>query len=203
MTAERVILWRHGQTDWNVQRRIQGAVDFPLNETGRRQAAEAAQSVARMEPSRIVSSPLSRAHDTAREVARIIGVTVDVDARLEERNYGEWEGLTREEIMERDPEEFRIWEAGRNPEGLGIEASAVLGERVAAAVSDHAESMQGGTLLVASHGAAIRAGLAVLLGLDPEAWSGIRGMDNCHWAVLLPQPNRKPSWRLVNYNVAC
>lgn len=203
MTAERVILWRHGQTDWNLQLRIQGAVDFPLNDTGREQARLAAQNIAVMEPSKIVSSPLSRARDTAKEVAQLVGVTVELDARLEERNYGEWEGLTREEIVERNPEQFKVWEDGGNPAGLGIETSASVGYRVAEAIVDIAESMDGGTLLIASHGAATRAAIAVLLGQNPDEWAGVRGMDNCRWAVLLPQYNRNPLWRLVNYNASC
>ena len=117
MSARRVVLWRHGQTDLNVQQRIQGAQDFPLNDVGRAQAARVAHEVAAMSPDRIISSPLSRASDTAQQVVELVGIPMEWDGRLRERNYGEWEGLTRTQIQKRDPEQFRVWIDGGYPEG--------------------------------------------------------------------------------------
>ena len=158
MSARRVVLWRHGQTDLNVQQRIQGAQDFPLNDVGRAQAARVAHEVAAMSPDRIISSPLSRASDTAQQVVELVGIPMEWDGRLRERNYGEWEGLTRTQIQKRDPEQFRVWIDGGYPEGLGVERNVDVGERVATAVSEAAHEMADGTLLVVAHGAAIRAG---------------------------------------------
>lgn len=202
MTARRVVLWRHGQTDLNVQERIQGSQDFPLNDVGRAQAARIAPEIVSLAPDRILSSPLSRASDTAQHVVELSGVPMEWDGRLRERDYGEWEGLTRTQIRERDPEQFAIWTDGGYPEGLGVERIVDTGRRVAAAVVEAAEQMSEGTLLIVAHGAAIRAGITELLGLGGEDWSGLRGMDNCHFAVLNHQPNRTPVWRLAAYNQA-
>ena len=200
MSAGRVVLWRHGQTDLNVQGRIQGSQDFPLNDVGRAQAAAISGEIAAMEPVRILSSPLSRASDTAQCVADRAGVPIELDVRLQERNYGEWEGLNREEILERDPVQYEVWRNGGHPVGVGVEPNSVLGERFGAAVAEASMQMSGGTLLVAAHGAAIRAGIATLLGFNSDIWSGLRGLDNCHWAMLIPQDNRSPQWCLTHYN---
>jgi broad specificity phosphatase PhoE len=202
VTAERVILLRHGQTDWNIQGRIQGARDFPLNKTGRAQARAAAPAIAALGPRKIVSSPLSRARDTAHEIAILLGLPVELDQRLEERNYGDWEGLNREQLIALNPTQYAVWRDGGQPEGLGIEHNDAVGERVALAVNDHAGAADGGTILFVAHGAAIRAGVTTLLGMNAGSWAGLRGLDNCHWAILTPQRNRTPHWRLVAYNLS-
>ena len=102
--------------------------------------------------------------------------------------------------IERDPEQFEVWRDGGQPVGLGIEPNTIVGARVAAAVVDASEQMEGGTLLVTAHGAAIRAGVAALLGTVADDWNGLRGLDNCHWAMLIPQSNRTPNWCLTHYN---
>lgn len=89
---------RHGQTDWNVQARLQGSTDIPLNETGRRQARVAAELLGGLGITRIVTSPLSRALETARIVGEPLGLEPDTDARLIERNFGLFEGLTIDEV---------------------------------------------------------------------------------------------------------
>ena len=88
-----LILWRHGQTDYNSQGRIQGQVDVPLNETGRDQARRAAEDIAALGPTRIVSSPLIRARDTAEALASLTGLSVEIDEGLAEKSFGDWEGL--------------------------------------------------------------------------------------------------------------
>lgn len=200
MSADRVILWRHGQTDLNLSNRIQGSQDFPLNQTGIDQAREAAIELAKLQPVLIVSSPLSRAHDTALALGDLTGVTVETDQGLIERNYGEWEGLNREQILAVNPAQYDVWRSGGHPQGIGVEHNSEVGKRVAAAVVRASERVEGGSVVVVAHGAALRAGITSLLGLDPEGWSGLRGMDNCHWAVLIASGGRNPQWRLVSYN---
>jgi broad specificity phosphatase PhoE len=107
----RVVFWRHGQTQWNVEQRFQGHTDIALNETGVAQAARAAALLASLRPSMIVSSHLRRALDTAGELASLTGLEVMVDKDLRERGGGEWEGLTRAEIRAGWPVEFAEWEA--------------------------------------------------------------------------------------------
>ena len=132
MSASRVVLWRHGQTDMNLTGRIQGARDFPLNEAGLRQAREAAAALAPLEPSLIVSSPLARARQTAEALSRVVGVDVETDDRLKERSFGLFEGLTGAEIEERFPEQYRAWRQAKEPEGVGaaikLATISLLGE---------------------------------------------------------------------------
>ncbi|HCX83766.1 MAG TPA: histidine phosphatase family protein [Micrococcales bacterium] len=202
MTARRVVLWRHGQTDYNVAGRLQGQVDIPLNETGRAQAKRAARIVAEFHPALVVSSDLSRAVATAQAAAELLGLDVVTDARVRERSFGTWEGLHDTEIAERWPEENAAWRAGGHPEGVGAETRGAVATRFAAAVQEHAETLDGEqTLLVVAHGACIAVGITALLGLDADQWAGVRGLGNCHWSVLQASP-REPRWRLEAHNIA-
>src|SRR5690606_18245837 len=92
--TSRLILWRHGHTEWNAERRVQGHSDVPLSALGHAQAAEAAPLLAAFAPDAIVSSDLRRCTETAAALARHTGLPVRRDPRLRERYYGEWEGLT-------------------------------------------------------------------------------------------------------------
>lgn len=89
---------RHGETDWNVQKRLQGATDTPLNDNGRQQAQRAAAILQKYPIDHIVASPLVRAFDTARIVADALAVPLETDARIAEKNYGMLEGMTLDEI---------------------------------------------------------------------------------------------------------
>ncbi|MGW1287980.1 histidine phosphatase family protein, partial [Streptomyces sp. NPDC002586] len=99
--GRRVILWRHGQTAWNVERRFQGSTDVALTETGIGQARRAARLLASLKPHAIVSSDLQRASDTAAELAALTGLDVTRDEALRETYAGVWQGLTHEEIITR------------------------------------------------------------------------------------------------------
>ena len=116
-----LVLWRHGQTDYNLEGRIQGRVDIPLNDVGRDQAASAAPDLVALNPAVIFSSPLERARQTAEVLASAVGLGVHVDNRLAERSFGRWEGLSRAQIEERWPEQFDVWRSGGDPEGVGVE----------------------------------------------------------------------------------
>ena len=111
----RLIIWRHGNTDWNAGDRVQGQSDSPLNARGRDQAAAAAPLLAALRPDAIVSSDLSRAADTAGALAAVTGLPVSFDARLRERHFGIWQGLTLDEIAERYPTEYAAWRASGVP----------------------------------------------------------------------------------------
>ena len=90
-----LLLARHGETDWNRELRIQGSSDIGLNDLGRAQAHALAQELEHVELDAIYSSDLSRAQATAAAVAASHGLEVRLDARLRERSFGSWEGLTR------------------------------------------------------------------------------------------------------------
>ncbi|MGO1311176.1 MAG: histidine phosphatase family protein, partial [Brevibacterium aurantiacum] len=114
-----VIFWRHGQTDYNVERRFQGQSDIPLNDLGRRQAAQAASYLSELAPELIVSSDLSRAADTADELASRLNIQVTRDDRLRETAFGQWEGHTRDELSTTWPDALEQWLSGAdmNPPG--------------------------------------------------------------------------------------
>jgi probable phosphoglycerate mutase len=106
-----ILLIRHGQTMWNVERRMQGRLESGLTELGRRQARAMAglvRDLVRREAGdwRLLSSPLSRAHDTAKAVAEATGLPIELDERLAEQAFGEWEGRLRDEVAVDHPELF-------------------------------------------------------------------------------------------------
>ncbi|WP_210481439.1 histidine phosphatase family protein [Naasia sp. SYSU D00948] len=140
-----LVLVRHGQTDWNLARRIQGSSDIPLNDTGREQAREAGRLLAEERWDAIVSSPLVRARETAEIIARELGIdTVELVPELRERHYGQAEGLTGAEAEERYH--------GNVP---GRETPEMVLERVRPALVALAEEHPGQSVLVVSHGGVI------------------------------------------------
>ncbi|UJP39446.1 histidine phosphatase family protein [Cellulomonas palmilytica] len=203
MTVGRLLLWRHGRTAFNATARLQGQVDIPLDDVGRWQARTAAAAMlVRHTPTRIVSSDLGRAVETADPLARMAGVDVETDERVRERSFGEWEGLSGPEIAERWPEDFALWRSGGEPERVGAETRLQVAKRTAAAIDEHAQRMaREETLVVVSHGAAISSAVAELMGL-PADWRALAGMHNAHWAELVPSSSGiLPAWRLVGYNL--
>jgi probable phosphoglycerate mutase len=204
------VLWRHGQTVWNAERRFQGQSDIPLDEVGQAQAERAARLLAALRPDLIVSSDLSRAAQTAAPLSRLTGLEVTLDKDLRERSGGCWEGLTDTEIRTRYPVEHASWTP---PDG---EPSNLVADRVAGALLRVAEAVLArgddpprppragsepgfvtGLAVVVSHGAALRLGMSRLLGM-PEELSGVLGpLSNCSWSVL---GRRNGRWRLVEHN---
>jgi glucosyl-3-phosphoglycerate phosphatase len=186
------VLWRHGQTIWNAQRRFQGQTDVPLDDTGEAQAASAASRLATLRPDAIFSSDLSRAAGTAVPLARLTGLAVTLDKDLRERSGGSWEGLTDTEIAERFPVERATWSP---PDG---EPSAAVADRVGAALHRIAETLgDSGLAVVVSHGAALRLGMARLLRLPDDVFGVLGPLSNCSWSVLGQRSGR---WRLLEHN---
>ena len=202
MNSRRIILWRHGRTTWNAERRFQGQTDVPLDATGVAQAARAAKVLARLEPQRIVSSDLSRARATADALAAVTGLDVQEDTRLRETFAGEWQGLTRTELETRFGPELRQWAAGSDVRPGGGETRREVADRMVAAVtSTMVELTAGQTLVVATHGGAARAAIGALLGLPPEHWAALGVLANCAWSVLEENTSgHGPAWRLQEYN---
>ncbi|MGP9844160.1 histidine phosphatase family protein [Brachybacterium sp. 107] len=200
----RLILVRHGQTDYNKEGRLQGQVDIPLNATGTRQAGVLAAAVAANPPDLIVASPLERARDTAQIVASSCGLEVTTDAALIERSFGTWEGLRGEEIRRHWPTEHADWRAHRPVTGLGLEDRPAVAERIADACRRLVAENTGRTVMVVSHGAAITLGITALLGLDADDFRGIAGLENCHRSVLEPLTSDTSGrlMRLVSHNLA-
>ncbi|QPL04663.1 MULTISPECIES: histidine phosphatase family protein [Actinomyces] len=196
-----LVLWRHGQTDYNAALRLQGQVDVPLNEEGRAQAQAAAPGLAALHPALLAASPLGRAQETAEALAGLTGLEVVTVGDLAERSFGVWEGLRRAEIKAGWPEQYGRWRAGQDPEGVDVEPRARVAERVGKALEGLVEQAGERDVVVAvAHGAAITLGASWLLGLDPSTWFGLRGVENCHHAVLR-RSNRAPGWMLVGWNL--
>jgi broad specificity phosphatase PhoE len=195
--VSRLIVWRHGNTDWNATHRVQGQTDVPLNALGRQQAVDAAELLIKMRPDVIVASDLHRAADTAAALATLTGLGVTYDKRLRERFFGAWQGLT--EVADLHPEEFARWTAGHEVGG-DIETLDDLGARAAAALEAAAGlAPPGGTVVVATHGAAARQGIGHLLGWPLETSRTLRALQNCHWVELTHDKQR--GWQVAAYNV--
>jgi broad specificity phosphatase PhoE len=199
VSAARVVLWRHGQTGYNATDRFQGQLDTELDDVGRGQAARAAEMIVGLRPARLVSSDLSRAVDTAGALAGLTGLDVVHDPDLRELDAGTWQGLLRHEIEAQWPEEFAAWRRGDDVPVGGGERRSEVAERAAGAVERHAEQTRdGGVLVVASHGGALRGAMLHLLGLPTAAWSRFAGLANTHWALL---DRRRDGWSVAEYNV--
>ncbi len=193
----RLILWRHGQTAWNVGTRVQGHADVDLDDTGLAQAQDAAALLAAERPDRIVSSDLRRAYDTARALAAVTGLPIHSDERLRERGYGDWQGLTHADIAERYPESWRAWTSGEPVGGRhGIERHEDMHARVGAVLTEVTAGFDG-TVVVVTHGGTARHALAVLCGV-PEFADRLEGLHNCHWSELRL---RRTGWRVHAHNV--
>ncbi|TDC83137.1 histidine phosphatase family protein [Micromonospora sp. KC606] len=195
----RLIVWRHGNTDWNAASRVQGQTDVLLNDLGREQARTAAPLLAGLRPDVIVASDLSRAADTAAALAEVTGLPVRTDTRLRERHFGQWQGLLLTEVAERFPVEYARWRAGDPDPGAGIETLDDLGKRLGAAFQDAADLAAGGTVVVTTHGGAARQGVGHLLGWDHPVMRTVGSLGNCHWTELRHGEAR--GWHLRAHNV--
>jgi broad specificity phosphatase PhoE len=148
-----ILLVRHGETDWNVERRVQGHTDRPLNDTGRAQAVALADTLEGKQIDAIYSSDLLRAYETARIVAERRSLGVTIVPELRERDFGTWEGLTDEEILERFPH-------ARTGAWGDAETKEQMTERVHAALEQIATEHPDGNVLVITHGGPVRVLLA-------------------------------------------
>ncbi len=149
----RILAIRHGETDWNVDTRIQGQLDIPLNDTGRWQAHRLALAVAEEGIDAIYASDLLRAFETAESVARGAGCGIHVDTGLRERGFGIFEGLTFKEIEQRWPEQSERWRR-RDPD-FGPEGGERLRDfydRCVSTAERLAAAHPGQTIALVAHG---------------------------------------------------
>ncbi|MFF9378583.1 histidine phosphatase family protein [Streptomyces griseoluteus] len=196
--GRRIILWRHGQTAWNVERRFQGTTDVELTATGIAQARRAARQLASLRPDAIIASDLRRASDTADELAALTGLDVVRDEALRETYAGAWQGLTHEEIIARFGDDYAAWKRGEPVRRGGGELETEVADRAAPVVLRHTEKLpEDGTLVVVSHGGTIRTTIGRLLGLESHHWESLGGLTNCCWSVL---GEGARGWRLLEHN---
>ncbi|MFC5996835.1 histidine phosphatase family protein [Pseudonocardia hispaniensis] len=206
MSLRRLILLRHGQTNHNLAGRMQGHVDSQLTDEGRAQALRAASELAKFQPVRLVSSDLSRAVDTAREVAVATGLPIELDTRLRETHLGEWQGRSVEEIEDDWPGAIATWRSDPNWAPPGGESRVQVVARSLPVVQELDAELagpvagDGATVLLVAHGGLIAGLVSGLLELPESVWPSIGGIGNARWAVLARRCDH-PRWRLSGYNV--
>jgi probable phosphoglycerate mutase len=195
----RVVLLRHGRTAWNAERRFQGQSDPPLDDVGRAQAYEVSAFIAALQPELLVSSDAARAMQTAERIAAATGLPLQGEPRLRERGLGHWEGLTRDEVAARYPDEYADWAAGRDVSRRGGETREQVATRALAAFRELPDA---GTTVLVTHSATAMALCTALLGLDQRVHV-LGPLANCHWTELVPEghPNSRPAWRLRAHNL--
>lgn len=155
MGTTRIVLVRHGESEWNSTRRFQGHADPPLTEAGHAQARALAARLEADGVAAVYSSDLRRAAETAAAIGERLGLPVVTDPDLREIDVGSWAGLTRAEVEQRFPEGFARWQRGEV--GHDGETHEELTARVVAAVERLAASHPDETVVVVSHGGSIRA----------------------------------------------
>ena len=198
MAGNRVLLWRHGQTDWNIINRFQGHSDIPLNDVGRYQAKHAAEILAGMNPTAIISSDLGRARATAQALADLVGLPVTVHENLRETNGGLWEGKTGKENRAEDFQNFIRWIDGDdNPAGTTGEKRSEVAARAVGVIMKELEGKTDELLVVATHGGTARCVLGELLQLPLSHWGVIGGLSNASWSIL--ERNTR-QWNLIEHN---
>jgi glucosyl-3-phosphoglycerate phosphatase len=198
VTLTRLVLWRHGETDYNAALRMQGQLDSQLTATGLGQARRAARPLAELEPDVLVTSDLSRAGDTAAVLAAETGLPLRVDKRLRETHLGTWQGLTHAEVEALYPGGIQTWRGNPECAPPGGETRVEVAERAAQVVAE-LDAAGPGSAVLCTHGGLIAGLTPLLLGLPVSVWSVFGGISNCHWTVLL---RRGFGWRLLSYNTA-
>jgi broad specificity phosphatase PhoE len=183
--ARDILICRHGETAWNRERRIMGSLDIPLSEEGLRQCELLGRVLGGFGITRIVSSPLLRAEQTANVLAEHLGVDVSFDGDLEEVRFGRWQGLTYEEIC-CDPEWGCFAEDPIRRPTPGGETIAQVQTRGRAAID---RARPGERTLFVSHGDIISATLCHFLGVPLAEFRRLR-IDNCGVSALVEERGR-------------
>lgn len=196
----RVVLVRHGETEWNRVERFRGRTDIELNETGRRQARAAAQRLSGWQIGAIYSSPLKRALHTAQPIAEACSLEVAILEGIADADYGVWTGLSAEEARAQDPEVHQTWVhtplLTRFPGG---ESLRQVQDRAWCALVEISSAHQGETILLVSHVVVNRVLICSALGLGGDAFWRI-GQDNAAINVLQGAHGR---YRVLLLNDTC
>ena len=162
----RLLLARHGQTEWHSDNRYVSRTDIGLNETGREQARTLARRAEREKVNLVLSSPLGRALLTAKPAAAACNLEPETDERLRELDFGEWEGRTLAEIREEDPESVRRFEESAEHGFPGGEPLHEGADRVLKVFACLSRSHAGETVLVVAHNTLLRLALCRMLGVE-------------------------------------
>lgn len=201
MTLHRLVLWRHGETDYNAGRRMQGQLDSELTSLGMEQARRAAPVLAAFGPDVLLTSDLHRAADTAAVLAQQTGLVAHADKRLRETHLGQWQGLVHAEVDRRWPGARAAWRLDPLWAPPGGESRVDVAARATPVVTELDEGSARVAVLCA-HGGLIAGLTASLLGLPVVNWSCFARVGNCRWTVLGRPSTAEPGtpWRLETYN---
>lgn len=195
----RVILVRHGETNWNVEGRYQGQEDTALSPRGLEQGRRLGEALQRIPIDVYIASPLKRAYMTAQFCADYQGKDVQTDSRLEEINHGIWEGQLASTIADQYPDEFQQWRTAphlvRMP-GPGGESVEDVRRRAHEALMEYVESYDGKTILVAAHDAVNKAIICDIMGLGMDHFWQIKQDNTCVNVLEYDQGQ----WRIVLLN---
>lgn len=214
MRVRRLVLLRHGQTEYNAGSRMQGQLDTDLSDLGRMQAVAAAEVLAKRQPLLIVSSDLRRALDTALALGEPSGLPVSVDTRLRETHLGDWQGMTHLEVDAIAPGARLAWRDDARWAPHGGESRIDVAERSLPVVVDLvAGQAEWGVdeadrpVVLVAHGGLIAALTAALLRLPVDNWPILGGMGNASWVQLSGHSERDAGaddvrWRLDVWNAS-
>ncbi|MEU0495991.1 glucosyl-3-phosphoglycerate phosphatase [Mycobacterium sp. NPDC006124] len=218
MRVRRLVLLRHGQTQYNAGNRMQGQLDTDLTDLGRDQAAAAAEVLAKRQPLAIVSSDLRRAADTATALAERSGVEMSLDTRLRETHLGDWQGLTHHEVDDVAPGARFAWRDDARWAPHGGESRVDVAERSMPLVDELLTQLEGWgsadagdasdrPVVLVAHGGLIAALTAALLNLPVDNWPVLGGMGNASWVQLSGHSDddaapREIRWRLDVWNAS-
>ncbi|OBH74607.1 glucosyl-3-phosphoglycerate phosphatase [Mycobacterium scrofulaceum] len=216
MTIRRLIMLRHGQTEYNAGSRMQGQLDSQLSELGRAQAIAAAEVLGKLQPLLIVSSDLHRAYDTAIRLGERTGLPIRVDERLRETHLGDWQGLTHTDVDAQAPGARLAWREDATWAPHGGESRVDVAARSVPLVSElvsgepewgdpqHADR----PVVLVAHGGLIAALSAALLKLPVANWPVLGGMGNASWVQLSGHSDEQSAgfddirWRLDVWNAS-
>ena len=191
MRVRRLVMLRHGQTEFNAGSRMQGQLDTELSDLGRDQAVAAAEVLAKRQPLLIVSSDLRRALDTAVALGERSGLPVEVDTRLRETHLGDWQGMTHLEVDAAAPGARLAWRNDATWAPHGGESRVDVAARGVPLIAElFADQTEWGTdgperpVVLVAHGGLIAALTAALLKLPVANWPALGGMGNASWVQL-------------------
>jgi broad specificity phosphatase PhoE len=214
MRIRRLVMLRHGQTEFNAGSRMQGQLDTELSDLGRDQAVAVAEVLAKRQPLVIISSDLRRALDTAVALGERSGLPVLVDTRLRETHLGDWQGMTHVEVDASAPGARLAWRedarwaphGGESRVDVAARSMPVVVELLAGQAEWGLDEPERPVVLVA-HGGLIAALTAALLGLPVDNWPVLGGMGNASWVQLSGHSGPTASadeirWRLDVWNAS-
>jgi probable phosphoglycerate mutase len=195
-----LVLVRHGETEWNRDRRIQGHTDIGLSALGHEQSRRLARRLAREPIQALYSSDLQRAAQSATPLAEMLGLPLRTTPLLREVGFGAWEGLTISEVEAGWPDEYAAWREDsvgyRPPDGERIEE---LQQRSLAAVAEILTAHPGESVAIFAHGGSVKSILCSLMGFPLSIWRRLR-VDNTSISRLLFSPVGP---MLIAYNDTC